>query len=148
MTEIARAQNVPIVVFSEEDLMLGSSEHNHPLYVTTESDDTFINRILIDPGSSMNLMSLQVLKRLSLDVQYLGREKLMVHRFNENGQKFLGCFVLALKFGELYTKTKIHIIDANTLFRILLGRPWIYKYEIVPFTMHQCMKYLKDGEEW
>lgn len=75
LTEISQAQDFPTMTFSEEDLMLGTTDHNRPLYVTAESDGVIINRILVDPGSSVNLMSLRALRCLSLDVQHLGREK-------------------------------------------------------------------------
>lgn len=72
----------------------------------------------------------------------------MVHGFNEKGEKTIGSFILPLTFGELYTEAKIHVIDADTSFRVLLGRPWIHEYGIVPSTMHQCMKYLREGKEF
>ena len=35
-------------------------------------------------------------------------------------------------------------IDANTSYNLLLGRPWIHANWIVPSTLHQCFKYVKD----
>ncbi|MGV8048398.1 hypothetical protein PJP07_29795, partial [Mycobacterium kansasii] len=32
-----------------------------------------------------------------------------------------------------------------TTYNLLLGRPWIHQYNIVPSTLHQCFKYCKDG---
>ncbi|XP_028555355.1 uncharacterized protein LOC110096889 isoform X1 [Dendrobium catenatum] len=60
----------------------------------------------------------------------------------------MGSFVLPLKFEKLFTEAKFHVIDADTSFKALLGRPWIHEYGIVPSTLHQCMKYLRDGEEF
>lgn len=98
LTEVLQARNEPIITFAEDDLMLGTADHNRPLYVTAESDGMMISRILIDPGSSVNLMSLKALRSLCLDVEHLGQDKLMVHGFNEKGQKTLGSFMLP---GEL-----------------------------------------------
>jgi len=39
------------------------------------------------------------------------------------------------------------VINADTSYRILLGRPWLHDNYIVPSTLPQCMKYVKDGEE-
>lgn len=150
MTEVLQARNEPFITFTEEDMMLGTADHNRPLYVTAESDGMMISRILIDPGSSINLMSLKALRSLCLDVEleHLGSDKLMVHGFNEKGQKTLGSFTLSLAFGELHTDAKFHVIDADTAFKALLGRPWLHEHGIVPSTLHQCMKYLRDGEEF
>ncbi|KAI5317091.1 hypothetical protein L3X38_036798 [Prunus dulcis] len=38
------------------------------------------------------------------------------------------------------------MIDADTSYNVLLGRPWLHTYGIVPSTLHNCFKYLVDGE--
>lgn len=57
MTEILHSQDLPTITFFE-DVMLGTTKHNHPLYTTAESDVVILNRILIDPESYLNLVSL------------------------------------------------------------------------------------------
>lgn len=82
---------------------MGIIEHYRPLYVTIGSNDIMIVRILIDLGSSINLMILKALRGVSLDIQHLGRDKLIVYGFNQKGQKTLGSLMLPLKFGNLHT---------------------------------------------
>ncbi|WMV59157.1 hypothetical protein MTR67_052542 [Solanum verrucosum] len=36
--------------------------------------------------------------------------------------------------------------NAKTSYNLLLGRPWVHENGVVPSTLHQCMKYMKDGE--
>ena len=43
-------------------------------------------------------------------------------------------------------KVRFYVIDANTSYSALLGRPWIHKYRVVPSTLHQCLKFL-DGSK-
>ncbi|KAL0920064.1 hypothetical protein M5K25_009171 [Dendrobium thyrsiflorum] len=50
LSEVLHAKNEPVVTFSEEDLMLETTEHNRPLYVSAESDGIIIKQILINPG--------------------------------------------------------------------------------------------------
>jgi len=38
-----------------------------------------------------------------------------------------------------------YVIDAETSYNLLLGRPWIHANWIVPSTLHQCFKYVEDG---
>jgi len=40
------------VTFTDDDLLLGTTEHNRPLYVTGTSQGTTIKILLINPGSS------------------------------------------------------------------------------------------------
>ncbi|GAA0163237.1 hypothetical protein LIER_19149 [Lithospermum erythrorhizon] len=40
-----------------------------------------------------------------------------------------------------------HVIDSKATYSVLLGRPWIHNNNVVPSTLHQCLKYCKDGAE-
>ena len=40
-----------------------------------------------------------------------------------------------------------YVIDADTSYNSLLGRPWIHRNSIVPSTLHQVMKYTDEGGE-
>ncbi|KAL0910743.1 hypothetical protein M5K25_018827 [Dendrobium thyrsiflorum] len=77
MTEVLQAQNEPIITFTEDDLIIGMTGHNCPLYIMVESESMIINQILIDLGSSLNLLSFKALRSLCLDVQHLVPKKLM-----------------------------------------------------------------------
>lgn len=59
----------------------------------------------------------------------------------------LGAVTLPLRFGSLNTQTKFYVIDAETSYKALLGRPWLHENYVVPSTLHQCMKYVKDGKQ-
>ncbi|TMX05059.1 hypothetical protein EJD97_002722 [Solanum chilense] len=37
-------------------------------------------------------------------------------------------------------------MEAKTSYNLFLGRPWVHENGVVPSTLHQCMKYMKDGE--
>lgn len=56
------AQYSAAVTFTNDDLMLKTTEHNHPNYVIGEIDNHKVNRILLDPGSSVSLLPLRPLK--------------------------------------------------------------------------------------
>jgi hypothetical protein len=55
-----------------------------------------IDRILVDAGSSINIMPLKTLKTITLDVKNLSDEKVIIHGFNQNSQKALGAITLNL----------------------------------------------------
>ena len=53
MKEALYAESSARVFFTNEDLLLGTTEHNRPLYVTGSSQGISVKRILVDPGSSV-----------------------------------------------------------------------------------------------
>lgn len=52
MKEALYAVHTASISFTDEDLLIGTTEHNRPLYVTGMCEGVKVNRILIDPGSS------------------------------------------------------------------------------------------------
>ena len=62
MKEALYAQYSAAVTFTNDDLMLKTTEHNRPNYVIGEIDNHKVNRILLDPGSSVSLLPLRPLK--------------------------------------------------------------------------------------
>ena len=41
---------------------------------------------------------------------------------------------------------KFHVINTDISYRALLGKPWLRLNYVVPSTLHQCVKYIKDDE--
>src|SRR5436190_7435052 len=54
----------------------------------------------------------------------------------------MGKSKLHCQIGDLKTEVTIYVIDADTSYNLLLGRPWIHRNHIVPSTLHQVMKYV------
>src|SRR5436190_19342522 len=54
----------------------------------------------------------------------------------------MGKIKLHCQIGDLKTEVTVYVIDADTLYNLLLGRSWIHRNHIVPSTLHQVMKYV------
>jgi hypothetical protein len=133
--------------FTDDDLLIGTADHNRPLYITENCGGQKIDRILVDAGSSINIMPLKTLKIITLDVKNLSDEKVIIHDFNQNSQKALGAIILNLQCGSLKAPTKFYVIDAETSYRVLLGRPWLHSNQVIPSILHQCLKYIENGKQ-
>jgi hypothetical protein len=92
-------------------------------------------------------MPLKTLKTITLDVKNLSDEKVIIHGFNQNSQKALGAITLNLQCGSLKAPTKFYVIDAETSYRALLGRPWLHSNQVILSTLHQCLKYIENGKQ-
>jgi hypothetical protein len=107
--------------FTRNDLLIGTADHNCPLYIIENCGGQKIGRILVDVGSSINIIPLKTLKTITLDVKNLSDEKVIIHGFNQNSQKALGAITLNLHCESLKALTKFYVIDAETSYRALLG---------------------------
>ncbi|GAA0159754.1 hypothetical protein LIER_16460 [Lithospermum erythrorhizon] len=69
----------------------------------------------------------------------------MIQSFNQGGERTLRKVSLHLVIGELESTSWFHVIDAKVTYNVLLGKPWIHNRNDVLYTLHQCLKYCKDG---
>ncbi|XP_071932994.1 uncharacterized protein [Coffea arabica] len=137
--------NVTSITFTSEDLLLGSTPHNRPLFVTGYAKEQKVNRMLIDGGSAVNILPLKTLKELGIPVDELSNSRLMIQGFNQGGQRALGSLNLEIVIDDMTSKALLYVIDAKTTYNVLLGRPWIHENGVVPSTLHQCFKYCQNG---
>jgi hypothetical protein len=81
------AKRAACINFTDDDLLIGTSDHNRPLYIIGNYGGQKIGRILVDVGFSINIISVKTLKTITLDVKNLSDEKVIIHGFNQNSQK-------------------------------------------------------------
>jgi hypothetical protein len=141
------AKRTACINFTDDDLLIDTSDHNRPLYITGNCGGQKIGRILVDAGSSINIMLLKTLKTITLDVKNLSDEKVIIHGFNQNSQKALRAITLNLQCRSLKVPTKFYVIDAETSYRALLDLPWLHSNQVIPSILHQCLKYIEDGKQ-
>jgi len=134
------------ISFGDDDRQLGEENHNRPLYVTGTIFDTEINRIMLDGGSAVNVLPLKSLRAVGLQPRHLSPSLLTIQGFNQAGERALGSITLKVEIGELSSNVLFHVIDSNTSYNVLLGRPWLHGCGVIPSTLHQCFKFCKDGE--
>ncbi|MQL84423.1 hypothetical protein Taro_016942 [Colocasia esculenta] len=89
------------VTFTDEDMLLSSPCHNRPLYMKGQINDNKLNRILIDPGASINLMPYKTFESLHL-IPYMqqGKQTGYLDEDNETGE----LFAINKGLSELHTK--------------------------------------------
>ncbi|MQL85696.1 hypothetical protein Taro_018222, partial [Colocasia esculenta] len=135
------------VTFSDKDMLLPTLYHNRPLYMQGKVNGHELNRILVDPGASVNIMPLKTFKSLYL-MPYLQRvNNVRIAGFNQNSENALGKVEVQLVMDDFTTKAVFYIINATTPYKALLGRPWLHENRVIPSTLHQCIKYVKEGEQ-
>ena len=87
---------------------------------------------------------------LSADIQHLAREKIIIQGFNSNsGQALVDC--APYSNGRPQIRNKVYIINADTSYKALLGRPWLYDYNIVFYfaSMYEIGKgWRREQNQW
>lgn len=137
---------VPNITFSQGDMLLRHNRHNRPLYYTGYIGSVQVDRIHIDPGSSLSIIPLSHLQTLGIPMHRLTASNTIISGLNADRSHPLGKIRLKCQIGDLHTEVTCYVINADVSYKVLLGRPWIHEYMIVPSILHQCMKYVTaDG---
>ncbi|MGS7457322.1 hypothetical protein, partial [Mycobacterium tuberculosis] len=72
---------------------------NRPLYISGYLYDTKISKMLVDGGSKVNMLPLNVFKLLGISMEDLQKTHVMIQGFNQGGQQALGKVSLNLTIG-------------------------------------------------
>ncbi|KAM2661513.1 hypothetical protein EV2_023811 [Malus domestica] len=131
--------------FTDEDLLLGSKPHNRHLFISGYVREHKVNRMLMDSGSAINIMPNLTMTTIGIKVDELSLSRLLIQGFNHRGQRAMGMVRMEMIIGELKSSTIFHVIDARTSYNLLLGRPWIHRNGVLPSTIHQCLKFYREG---
>ncbi|KAM1017905.1 hypothetical protein ACFX2A_048411 [Malus domestica] len=101
--------------------------------------------MLVDGGSAINIMPKSTMTTIGIKADELSLSRLLIQGFNQGGQRAMGMIRVEMTIGELKSSTIFHVIDARTSYGLLLGRPWIHANGVVPSTLHQCLKFYREG---
>ncbi len=132
------------ITFADEDNIIEGGDHNRPLYIEGNIGSAHLRRILIDPGYAVNILPVRSLTRAGFTTKDLEPTDVVICGFDNQGKPTLGAITIKIQMSTFSFKVRFFVIEANTSYSALLGRPWIHKYRVVPSTLHQCLKFL-DG---
>ncbi|XP_058764162.1 uncharacterized protein LOC131637579 [Vicia villosa] len=139
------------ITFYLEELPDGAPNATIPLLVRARMTNFDVRRVLVDEGSSVDIMYSHLFRTLQLDdshlTPYVGSD---LQGFNGATTKPWGYVELIVTFGEeeasRQVKTRFLVIDCKTLYNCIFGRPTLAELTAVPSTVHLKMKfYTKRG---
>ena len=102
----------------------------------TKVKDCTLSKVLIDNGSSLNVMPLSTLMRLLVDRSYMKHTKTVVRAFDGTRRKVTGEIEIEVQIGPCAFNMEFQVIDISPSYNCLLGRPWIHIVGVVPSTLH------------
>ena len=133
------------ITFSDSDLEGCQHPHDDPLVVRAIVANTTVHRVLVDNGSSADIIFASAFDKMGI-----GREKLELvntHLRGFLGEKVLplGSIQLVLTLGEppcqATTTARFLIEDAPSAYNMLLGRPSLNAIKAIPSAYHMIIKF-------
>ncbi|XP_013673339.2 uncharacterized protein LOC106377620 [Brassica napus] len=124
----------------EEEKVL--APHHDALVVSLTVANCLVRRILVDNGSSSNIVFQTAYQDLGLDESALTRKTTPLVGFSREVKQTAGEVVLPVYAEEINMSNKFLLIDSQSSYNMILGRPWIHDMGAVPSTLHQMVKFL------
>uniref|UniRef100_A0A2N9EHJ1 Integrase catalytic domain-containing protein n=1 Tax=Fagus sylvatica TaxID=28930 RepID=A0A2N9EHJ1_FAGSY len=134
------------ITFTDEDMEVQYPDHRRPLYLSTVVKDVQVRHALVDTGSCLNLIPLSTLQATNVSQQKIQGSPMEVTRFGGVTEYTMGHVQLVLKVGPIVALTRFHVVNAETPYHVLLGRPWLHKHKFLSSTYHQCVKGRLNGK--
>jgi hypothetical protein len=131
--------------FTDSDLTPAGRNHNKALHISMECRDTVLSHVLVDTGSSLNVLPKRALSKLEVEGLVLKPSDLIVRAFDGSKRSVFGEVELPILIGSQTFNTVFYVMDISPSYSCLLGRPWIHNAGAVSSTLHQKIKFPVNG---
>ncbi|GAU10143.1 hypothetical protein TSUD_418590, partial [Trifolium subterraneum] len=132
--------------FSDEELPEEGRNHNLALHISMNCQSDMLSNVLVDTGSSLNVMPKTTLARLSYQGTPMRYSGLVVKAFDGSKKPVIGEVDLPMMIGPHSFQITFQVMDIQAAYSCLLGRPWIHEAGAVTSTLHQKLKFVKNGK--
>ncbi|XP_039687896.1 uncharacterized protein [Medicago truncatula] len=132
--------------FSDEELPAEGKNHNLALHISVNCKTDALSNVLVDTGSALNMMAKTTYDQLSYQGMPLRRSGVMVKAFDGSRKNVLGEVLLPITIGPQVFQINFQVMDIQVSYSCLLGRPWIHEAGAVTSTLHQKLKFVRNGK--
>ncbi|KAI5421443.1 hypothetical protein KIW84_045031 [Lathyrus oleraceus] len=130
--------------FCDSDLPEEGRDHNLALHISMGCRDDAMSNVLVDTGSSSNVLPKSTLSKLSYYGPPMRQSGVVVKAFDGSRKTVIGEVDLLVKIGPSDFQITFQVMDIHPSYSCLLGRPWIHEAGAVTSTLHQKLKFVKN----
>ena len=114
------------LTFTEEEIPTEGRGHNRALHVSVKCMEHVRAKVLIDNGSSLNVMPKNTLEKLLFNASHLRPSSMVVCAFDGICREVRGEIDLPVQIGPHTCQVTFQVMDIKPTYSYLLGRPWIH----------------------
>nr|XP_016486132.1 PREDICTED: uncharacterized protein LOC107806488 [Nicotiana tabacum] len=128
------------ITFDKSDTDGLSFPHYDTLVITLRIADTDVKRIMVDDGSGACIIHPRVLALMGLEDKIMPR-CITLTGFNNAVERTSGEITLPVLAGGVIMETTFHVMNQETAYNAIIGRPWIHAMRPVPSSFYQVIKF-------
>ena len=131
----------PILSFLEEDKIGTIQPYDDALLVTLRIRDYDMKRVMVDGGSTAEVMYPDLYKGLGLKPEDLMPYNSPLMSFDEKLVIPKGMIKLPIQTGPKIVEVNFIVVDTYSPYIVIVGRPWLHTLGAVASSLHQKVKF-------
>ncbi|XP_013594730.1 uncharacterized protein LOC106407901 [Brassica napus] len=101
--------------------------HDAALVITLELAGTTFTKILVDTGSTVNVVSQKILRSISQPTPVIDHEMTPLNSFEGKSVRSLGIVPLTTNTYDVELEIRFTVVDHFMPFDAIVGRPWLHQ---------------------
>ncbi|XP_058223017.1 uncharacterized protein LOC131332738 [Rhododendron vialii] len=130
------------ITFSSNDLKGVQLPHADALVVTVAIEKSTVQWVLIDQGSSADVMFFSTYQSLGLSPAQLRTASTPLVSFTGAPVWPLGLITLPVRAGSRILEIEFVVVASPSPYNVILGRTWLHEMQAVASTYHQVVKFV------
>ncbi|KAL2327550.1 hypothetical protein Fmac_020977 [Flemingia macrophylla] len=120
------------LTFTNEEIPPEGLNHNKPLHISVKCKEYLIAKLLVDNGSSLNVMPKRTLDQIAIKGIHMRPSNTIVRAFDGSRREVLAEVNLPIQIDPTIFNVDFQVMDITPAYSCLLGRPWIHDAKVVP----------------
>ncbi|XP_077252392.1 uncharacterized protein LOC143891746 [Tasmannia lanceolata] len=131
--------------FTDEDLTSEGHNHTRPLKITVICNGKKVPDVLVDNGSTLNVCSLATATVLGFGPNDFIPSEQGILAYDGTRRDVIGTLATEVLIGGEIFEVEFQVLDIKASFLLLLGRPWLHKVGVIPSSLHQKLKFIRNN---
>ena len=131
--------------FSDEDKAETIQPHDDALVVTLRIEGYVVRQVLVDQGSTLKIMYLDLYKGLNLKPGDLTDYESPLVSFEGKTVIPKNQIRLPIQTDSKLMEVDFIVVDSYSPYIAIVARPWLHALGAISFTLHQKVKYSSEG---
>ena len=131
----------PTLSFSKEEKIRNTQPHDDALLITPRIGDYDVNRVMLDGGSTAEVMYPDLYKGLNLKLEDLMPYSSPLMSFDGKLVIPKGMIRLPIQTRPQIVEVNFIVVDTYSPYTAIVGRPWLHTLGAIASSLHQKVKF-------